>query len=146
MNFVEYFTNHLIQGEELDPRVKKGSFFQFTDDQFQAAAEKILPVEMAQRLKEYVFRGTRPDDFLTAVAMNDLADSVGMATELELSNMKAIVLLFDGWTPTGCHGSFEAVHDWMDCGGVDGTDRMIFEMAKRANSDFADNDVKGGTE
>jgi len=64
-------------------------------------------------LKRYVFYGTKPGHFLTAVAENNLFQAVGRADEHSLSCLPDLVKLFYCRFPSQCHGSPEKVEHWI---------------------------------
>ncbi len=81
-----------------------------------------LPEHMRGSTREYIERGRRVGHFLTAVLSNDLMEAFSRADDTNRNAMIDWVQFLYNDAPGPCHGSPEAVKNWMDRGGLVGTE------------------------
>ena len=72
-----------------------------------------VPVHTQGALLRYLENGYRPGDFLTAVLSHDLFGAVAHADGENQLALAAIVKFIYNYCPGNCHGSKQAVKDWL---------------------------------
>ncbi len=72
-----------------------------------------IPEHMRQSLWRYVNGYYPVGDFLTAVLVHDLFESVARADDTNVNLLKDYVMLIYNEMPMGCHGSPEKVDLWL---------------------------------
>jgi hypothetical protein len=82
-------------------------------NEFFAGEYEAIPENMRPGMMDYVEKGKRPGDFLTAVITNNLKDAVCRADSTNLPLIKLYVLWFHNVAPEPCQGSAEKMKAWM---------------------------------
>ena len=72
-----------------------------------------IPKKTLAGLQEYGTNHRHPGDFLLAVLENNLAGALGTADPENLAALYDIVLYAWNHLPLQCHGSREAVREWL---------------------------------
>ena len=79
-----------------------------------------IPKHMRSGLDLYVQRGIAPGGFLAAVLENNLMESVGRADDKNIACLPAWAQTIYNEVPSNCHGSPQAVEEWVNAGGLEG--------------------------
>ena len=74
----------------------------------------MIPEQTKLSIDRYVNDGIPPGGFVTAVLANDLMQAFARADSFNASAMIYIVRYVYNHTPIGCHGSYEAVSEWIN--------------------------------
>lgn len=107
-----------------------------------AAAELILPNHMVEGMVAWVMDGQWGGDFLMAVLANDLMGALTQADDVNIEALPAYGRFLYNDAPGGCWGNSETVHDWHDCQGLNGINRMAKTTADEISAAFEKSDVK----
>ena len=81
-----------------------------------------LPDHMRADVRAYVERGTPPGGFLRAVLENRLVGAYGAADDVNAAFMERWARWLYNECPAGAWGSSEAVDEWIDSGGLVGSE------------------------
>lgn len=73
----------------------------------------IIPSHMIEGLYNFVELGLEPGGFLTAILCNNLSEAFNRADEKNRDCMENWVQVMTWSIPGCCHGSVEAVKEWM---------------------------------
>lgn len=73
----------------------------------------MIPSHLKESFDEYVSLGIPTGDFLRAVLENDLMEAFGRADDNNREIMFDICCYVYNEIPAGCHGSKQAVKDWL---------------------------------
>lgn len=76
--------------------------------------EFYIPDRMMEGLRDYMLYGHEPGSFLMAVLCNNLIDACGAADQENARNLPAYAAFIYNEAPTGCWGTRERVHAWME--------------------------------
>ena len=80
----------------------------------------ILPESAQESMQAYIETGRPVGGFLTAVLSNNLTESFARADIYNQSAMRSYALFLYNEAPVSCWGDLEAVHDWIEKGGLNG--------------------------
>jgi len=72
-----------------------------------------IPQRMLPPLRDYLIHGKKPGGFLTAVLCDQLRLAICSADQENDAQLSEWVLLIYNYTPAKCHGSPEAMEEWM---------------------------------
>lgn len=81
-----------------------------------------IPEYMHGGVVRYVENGITPGSFLTAIFANDFMEACRRADDINSSCLFGYGRLLHS-APIGCHGSPEAVRDWIAHGGLHGLEQ-----------------------
>jgi hypothetical protein len=99
---------------------------------------RLLPAHMREDARLYIEEGrVCGDDFILAVASNNLRRSFELADSINAERMHDWVRFFHAYAPSAAWGSPEAVKSWLAMGGL----RGLYDNARVAR---ADNVAKAG--
>ena len=73
----------------------------------------LIRIEMLDALRRYLFEGSPPGDFLSAVLSNDLREAVGRADDDNIRAIPAYIALLYNEAPGTAWGSPENVSAWL---------------------------------
>jgi hypothetical protein len=79
-----------------------------------------IPHWALESLNAYAQKGRPPGGFLTSCLANDLTNAFGRADEDSTAALRHIVAYIYNCVPSGCHGSYQRVEEWIEGGGADG--------------------------
>ena len=88
------------------------------------AWHKVPVPYMIDGVQRYVLHGIPPGSFLTALFSNNLKESFARADENNTAAMRTWVIFMRWELPSQCHGSPEAVADWIAAGGMLGREKV----------------------
>jgi hypothetical protein len=80
----------------------------------------MIPTRIKEAIDLHVTHGQSCGSFVSAVLLNDLKDSIGMADEECLANIRDIVGYCYNKLPSCCWGSKEKVRVWREHQGFEG--------------------------
>lgn len=81
-----------------------------------------IPGYMHDGVRLFVEKGIKPGSFLTAIFANDFMEACRRADDMNAACLFEYGRLLYS-APLGCHGSPEAVSDWIKQGGLEGIER-----------------------
>ena len=90
-----------------------------TNEEIQHAIERLAAMHMVTSVRDYVFDGLPPGDFLEAVMKNDLFEACAKADEVNarlIGNYGKLLTQI----PRGAWGSKKSVNSWIAIGGLNG--------------------------
>lgn len=82
----------------------------------------------AGSLQRYVDQGIEPGGFLRAVLENDFMEAAGRADDFNQRHLHDWARVIYNDVPSGCHGSREAVAEWIKAGGLVGMQAKAAEQ------------------
>jgi len=122
-----------------------------TPDGFDAYCQKtfrgqcyahMIPEYMLEGLKDYIFEGTPPGDFLTAVLCNDLMEAVGRADDTNITVIPWYCGILYNYMPMGLRSNKEAIKRWIRiCD--DAREEEAAEKAMKTKWTFSDAEHSG---
>lgn len=81
-----------------------------------------IPAHMREGVVLYVEKGIKPGSFLTAILANDFMEACRRADDMNAACLFEYGRLLYS-APLGCHGSPEAVRDWIAHRGLSGIEQ-----------------------
>lgn len=79
-----------------------------------------LPAHMQGLVLDYIYKGQNPGGFLEALVSNDLREAFLQADDINRMSIEAYVRFLYSYAPALCWGSYQAVQDWVEVGGIEG--------------------------
>jgi hypothetical protein len=95
-----------------------------------AAGRHGLPPHTVDGIVNYIVRGCPIGGFLSAVLRNDLRAAFGKADLKNFNALGRIVIFLENEAPLTCWGSEEAMMNWIDKGGLAGTNKEVEQNAQ----------------